>query len=1024
MTGKPSLKCLMAFLLLLINCTYLSAQERVVTGKVKDPQGNPLPGVNVNVWGTRISVTADVSGSFRIPVNSENSVLVFSFVGFLQKEVKVGGDSTFNVAMAYDNADLDQVVVVGYGTSKRRDLTGAVYSVKPGMVTAAPVTNAAEALEGRIPGLDITRNSGAPGGGVNIQLRGTRTLVGTANGYGGTNLNSSPLVIIDGFQGGSLSDLNPNDIESVEVLKDASSTAIYGWMGANGVIIVTTKRGKDRPKVSYSGFYGVTDLPEYPKVRMGDDFINFRKEAYAAANGNNYPATPTILDPNELYYYNQDKWVDWYKLVTQHGISQSHTASIQSGGDKTKVFFSTGIYTETGVVPKTDNTRYNARLNYDQRISNMFKAGFMTQLTYQNTDSRTDPMSYINNMTPFGDPYDSLGNIRLWPGLAPANYTDPKNRNLISPISDMRPNAYKWNTARGNIIANAYVEATPITGLSIRSNFGTTLTYTRTGQYFDSVTLNNYNRGNGSSAIIQNDFSRFYNWDNIVTYTRRIADHSITVTGLTSFTRLDDDNSYAGGTNLSGTSYQFYSLAASGASGRDIRSGYQKATTFSYAGRLNYSYKGKYLLMGTIRADGVSRLSENKKWDYFPSAGIGWNIHQEDFMSNLTFVNNLKVRATWGIAGNASLAPYGTQSVLAAPVNAIIGSGPVATTAPNPIASNANLGWEKTTTVNVGLDYAFLRSRIFGTVDLYQAKTNKILYLRTLPYSTGLSKQWQNLGTSENKGLEVALSTVNVTNRDFRWVTTITFTAAREKLTSLTGGGNIIDPNNPETNSLLLGHPIKSFYGYHKIGIWQTNDKDGTVTNGGYTYQPGDIKVQDMNGDGIIDATNDRGYLGSDVPKWYGGFQNTFSYKGFELSAYFIARYGNTIYADWIAARYNIDGTGNGLAVNYWTPTNPTNDFPRPKQGAKFSQTQYTGYLSMNMVDGSYLKLKTLTLAYTLPVNISRKVYSDKIRLYATGYNVWTKAKSPFLKNYDPERDGSENTPLTRQFVFGANIDF
>lgn len=1024
MTGKPSLKCLMAFLLLLINCTYLIAQERVVTGKVKDPQGNPLPGVNVNVWGTRISVTADVTGAFRIPVSSENSVLVFSFVGFLQKEVKVGSDSTFNIAMAYDNADLDQVVVVGYGSSKRRDLTGSVYSVKPNMVTAAPVTNAAEALEGRIPGLDITRNSGAPGGGVNIQLRGYRTLNGTSNGQGILDGNSGPLVIIDGFQGGSLSDLNPNDIESVEVLKDASSTAIYGWMGANGVIIVTTKRGKDRPKVSYNGYYGVNELPQYPKVRTGDDFINFRKEAYAAANGNTYPATETILDPNELYWYQQNKWVDWYKLVTQKGISQSHTASIQSGGDKTKVFFSTGMYKETGILPGTDNTRYNARLNYDQRISNTFKAGMYTQITYQNTNSRTDPMSQINNMDPLGEPYDSLGNIRLFPGYKPGVTTDPKNKNLLNPITDERPGSYKWNTGRGNVIANGYLEITPVTGLSIRSNFGATITYSRTGQFFDSVALANYNQGVGSTGYVQNDFTRFYNWDNIITYTKRMNGHNITLTGLTSFTRSEYDQNTERGLHLSGTSYQYYNLAASAADGRDIGSQYVKSTTFSYAGRLNYSYKGKYLFQATIREDGVSRLSENRKWDYFPSAGIGWNIHQEDFMSNLTFVNNLKVRATWGVAGNASLQPYGTQNTLADPVNYIIGTGAVPTTTPNPTASNANLGWEKTATVNLGLDFALFKSRIFGSVDLYKAKTTDILYLRTLPYSTGLAQQWQNLGTSENRGVEVALSTVNVASHDFRWTTTFTFTAAREKLVSLIGNKDIISATAAETASLLIGHPIKSFYNYQKTGIWQTDENKDGVKFGSHVYQPGDIKVLDMNGDNVIDATNDRGYVGSDVPKWYGGFQNSFSYKGWELSVYFIARYGNTINADWIAARYNVGGTGNGLSVNYWTPTNPTNDFPRPYLNSALSAAGYTGYLDMNMVDGSYVKLKTATLAYTLPSSISRKVFSERIRLYATGNNIWTKAKSPFLKNYDPERDGSENTPLTRQFVFGANIDF
>lgn len=1027
MIGKPSsLKCLMAFFMLL-NCTCLIAQERVVTGKIKDPTGNPLPGVNVNVWGTRISVTADVTGTFRIPVPTENSVLVFSFVGFLQKEQKVGTDSTFTISMAYDNADLDQVVVVGYGTSKRRDLTGAVYSVKPSMVTAAPVSNAAEALQGRIPGLDIQRSSGAPGAGTTIQLRGNRTLSGTDNGTTGSS--SSPLVIIDGFQGGDIGDLNPNDIESVEVLKDASSTAIYGWMGANGVIIVTTKRGKDRPKVSYHGFYGVNGMPVYPDVRMGESYINFKKEAYRTVNGTT-PSTEGVLDPNELAYYQQNKWVDWYKEVVGNGILQSHTASIQSGGDKTKVFFSAGVYNEQGVLKDQSNTRYNSRLNYDQRISNVFKAGFMTQLTYQNTNSRTDPMSQISQMSPLGEAYDSTGSIRLFPGLTPSYIAgltggDPKTKSYLSPLTDEREGSYKWNTARGNIIANAYLEITPITGLSIRSNFGTTITYSREGQYFDSVTLANYQKGNGSTARIESEFTRFYTWDNIVTYNRKMADHSITVTGLTSYTRSDWDQAVAAGKNLSSTDYGYSNLAATAASTRTTESDYIKTTTFSYAGRLNYSYKGKYLLMGTLRADGVSRLSAGNKWDYFPSAGIGWNIHQEDFMSNVTFVNNLKIRATYGIAGNASVSAYETQTSVS-PSSAIIGTGVVATTSLGATTGNTNLRWEKTSTVNMGLDFAFLKSRIFGSVDVYQSKTTDILYLRTLPYSTGLSQQWQNIGESENQGVEVALSSVNVNARNFRWTSTITFTSAREKLTKLlTNKDVIIYTNDPERRTLMIGRPIKSFYGYQKTGIWQTDENKDNVTTSGHVYEAGDIKVLDRNNDNIIDGDNDRGYMGSSVPKWYGGFQNTFSYKGFDLSVYIIARWGSTIYAEWIASHYNVGGSGNGFAeFDYWTPENPTNDFPRPRLNAKLGDANYIGYLSMNMVDGSYVKLKTLTLAYTLPVKVSRKAFIEKVRLYATGNNIWTKAKSPYLKNYDPERDGSENTPITRQFVFGANIDF
>jgi len=1018
MTGKPSLKCLMAFLLLLINCTYLLAQERVVTGKVKDPQGNPLPGVNVNVWGTRISVTADVTGSFRIPVSSENSVLVFSFVGFLQKEVKVGSDSTFNVSMGYDNADLDQVVVVGYGTSKRRDLTGSVYSVKPNMVTGTPTFNAGEALEGRIPGLDINRTSGAAGAGVNIQLRGNRTLSGTTNGV--TGATSQPLVIIDGFQGGSLSDLNPNDIESVEVLKDASSTAIYGWMGANGVIIVTTKRGKDRPKVSYNGYYGVNGYVAYPKVHMGDAYVAMRREAYRAVHNDSLPATDDVLfnATTELPAYKAGQWVDWYSLLNRNGIEQSHTASIQSGGDKTKVFFSTGYYQEQGMLRGNDMKRYNARLNYDQRISNTFKSGFMTQLTWYNINNRTDPMSQVNSLTPLGLPYDSLGNINLYPlsGIT----------NKINPLTDERPGAYTDNQIRGNVIANAYVELTPLPGLSLKTNFGTNITFSRRGQYFDSLTLANFGKSPTYSQIT-NDFGRFYSWENILTYTHKIEDHSFTITGITSLTRFDDDGSVAKGQRQTLGSSLFYNLNSSEATSRGTSSSFTRYNTMSYAGRLNYSFKGKYLFQATIRTDGVSRLAPGHKWDYFPSAGIGWNIHQENFMSNVLFVNNLKLRATYGVSGNASVQPYGTQSNFT--VGGLTFGNVVDPTSfyniGSSIVANSNVGWEKTAQVNLGLDFALFRSRLYGTIDVYKSKTTDVLMQRPLPPSTGLGFVWQNIGATENKGVELAISSINTASRDFRWTPTVTFTAANEKITSLLYNKDIL---NAETNSLLIGHPVNSFYNYKKLGIWQLDEakEASSYKVGTYTYKPGDIKVADLNGDSIID-NNDKTYVGSTVPKWYGGLQNTFTYKGFELSVYILARWGQTINADWMASRFVPDGSANTLSsANYWTPENPTNDFPRPRQGVTSlaNYSGYTGYYGLNFIDGSYVKLKTVTLAYTLPASISRKAFSERIRFYVTGNNVFTKAKNHLLKNYDPERGGSENTPLTRQVVFGANVDF
>lgn len=1016
MTGKPSLKCLTAFLLLLLANSYLFAQEKIVTGKVKDPQGNPLPGVNVNVWGSRQSVTADVTGSFSIPVPSDNSTLVFSFVGFLQKEVKVGDQTDLQVTMAYDNADLDQVVVVGYGTQRRRDLTGSVYSVKPGQITQTPTFNALEALQGRVPGLDITRSSGNAGAGVNILVRGQRTL-------NVAQVVQEPLYIIDGFQGGNIADLNPNDIESVEVLRDASATAIYGWMGANGVIIVTTKKGKERPKVSYNGYYGVNGYTAYPKPRIGDDYVKLRREAYRTTNGD-YPANDELLFTAgpERDAYLADQWIDWVDLVQRNGVQQSHTASIQSGGDKTKVFFSTGYYKEEGALRGNDMTRYNARLNYDQRISNVFKSGLLTQVTYSKTNLRTDPITNALTTIPLGQVYDDLGNIRV---------VALDNSARVSPLSDERPLAYKHEQLRTNLTANGYLELTPVNGLSIRSNLGTSISFFRTGYFGDSLTVQNFNR-NPTTARQQTGFSRFYNWDNILTFTRKFNDHGLTLTALTSYTRSDEEGLVYNGIRQLAMSQYFYALengtwVANPGNGPSSGSDYTKATSFSYAGRINYSYKGKYLLTASLRADGVSRLAPGQKWDYFPSAAVAWNIHQEDFMQNALFVNNLKLRASYGIAGNAGLPAYATQNGIIGGVNLGFGDANAPYYIFNTIVGTPNLGWEKTASTNLAMDFAFFKSRLYGTVEVYRAHTTDILFSRSLPQSTGRGSVWQNICETKNKGIELAISSVNVNTSDFRWTTNLTYTSAREEITSLIDGKDI---HSTERNSLLLGHPVSSFFTYKKLGIWQTSEAAKASelkwgTSAGTGFKPGDIKLADLNGDSIING-EDRTFVGSTVPKWYAGLQNTFSYKGFELSVYVFARWGQVIDAEFMT-RYTPSGTGtsnNGPAkFDYWTPENPTNDFPRPNLGMN-SITNVNGYQTLSFIDGSFFKVKTVQVAYTLPASASRKLYTERIRIYATGNNIFTKAKNKLLTDYDPERGGSESSPLSRQVIVGVNVDF
>jgi TonB-linked SusC/RagA family outer membrane protein len=723
-------------------------------------------------------------------------------------------------------------------------------------------------------------------------------------------------------------------------------------------------------------------------------------------------------DAAELNAYKNGSWVDWYDLVNRNGMEQSHTASIQSGGEKSKVFFSTGYYKEEGMLRGNDFTRFNARLNFDQKISNTFKAGLSTQFTYNNTNNRYDPLTQINSIGPLGVPYDDQGNIKLYP-----QETSAIPNSKLSPLADERPGVYKDNLIRGNAMTNGYFEITPITGLSIRSNLGTSISFSRQGLYYDSLSLRRRLNSLANYAEQRTNFSRFYSWDNIITYTRKIADHSVTLTGISSYTRSDEDELTAGGQRILLPSNQFYRLDATEATSRAISSKLTKATTLSYAGRLNYSFKGKYLLTASLRADGVSRLAPGNKWDYFPSAAVGWNIHQEEFMKDVYFVNNFKVRASYGVAGNAGIPSYATQTLIV-PYTYGQGFGDLSAIQYrfNTVTGTADLGWEKTATLNLGFDFALFKSRLFGTIDMYKAKTTDVLLKRSLPNSTGLENVYQNVGETENKGIEVSISSVNVNNRDFRWTSTVTATAAREKITKLIDGKDIA--GTPiETGTLMLGRPINSFYTYRKEGIWQSDEasKAATVFVGTTPFKPGDIKLTDKDSNNIIN-TADYMYIGNSVPKWFAGFQNTFSYKGIELSVYMFARWGQMIEAKFMG-RYNPSGLGNGPAnFNYWTPENPTNDFPRPRKDASISS--YTGYQTLNFIDGSYLKVKTVTLAYTLPAMATRKIFVDKLRMYVTANNMFTQAKNKLLKDYDPERGGDENGPLSRQIVFGLNAEF
>jgi TonB-linked SusC/RagA family outer membrane protein len=998
-------KQLVLFLCAFVFTNVLVAQVKI-EGRITNIQGEPIPGVNVIIKGTTEGTISNEKGYYTISNVPAGATLVYSYIGMLTEEVSIENQSVIDLVMVEDIMSLDEVVVIGYGTVKRRDLTGAVSSVKSEEINRLPTHSPIEAIQGKVTGVDIVRSSGSAGAGVEILVRGTRSING----------ENAPLFIIDGVQGGSINDLNPNDIESIEVLKDASTTAIYGYQGAGGVIIITTKKAKaGRARVSYNGYYGINGLTPYPEGRMGQEYIDFRREAYRTTGKWDSPDDDPAIFGSQWEAVQKEQWVNWIDLMLNNGSLQNHQISVSGGTDKTTSYLSAGYFKEIGAV-KDDFSRYNIRLNIDHNISKRLKTGAQIQVTYSDRNTRKDAFGKAISATPLGTPYDEDGNIVIYP-IVNDNAT-------LSPLTDLRPNAAVDNTIGTRVFTSSFLEIEPVKGISFRSNLGANLNYEREGIFNDSASMAQINTKQNEASVNTTN-SKYINWDNILTFSREFKNHVFTLTALTSYTWNERDYFTASGIRQQLTSPLFYRLAATDPESRKIDSYYQSSKTLSLAGRINYSYRGKYLLTATYRTDGASQLAPGNKWSSFPSFAVAWRISDEPFMQNIGQVNNLKLRLSYGVTGNASIPPYGTQSLVVPAGNMSFGEVAAPAYSFNSLLQSHDLTWERSKTLDIGLETGLFNNRLNVVADYYYTNTTGILLDRPLPVSAGgmVSSNstfsiWQNIGNTQNKGIEIELNSVNIKTRNFKWSTSLTFSRNREKIVSLIEDKDIIID---EENSLLIGHPIHSFYTYKKIGIWQTSDSV-EMARFKIPVKPGDIKLADLNNDSTISGSNDRTYVGSSVPDWVCGLQNTLEFKGFDLTIYLFARWGQMIENE-LLGRYNPSGTGNGPAyIDYWTPENPTNDFPRPHEGYKL--TDYIGYQTLYLVDGSYFKIKNITLGYTLPKKISEKVYIRNLRVYVTASNILTIARSHLVKYYDPENRGSEKAPMSRQLVFGVNVDF
>ncbi|POY35889.1 SusC/RagA family protein [Solitalea longa] len=972
------------------------AQHRQLKGKITDAQTNePLPAVTISVKGSSMGGASDAEGMFSISIPSGEVTLVFNYIGYGTREIKVSeGQTGINVQMTAVAKGLDEVVVIGYGAVKKSDLTGSVTSLKAEELKKIPTGNVVEAIQGKVPGLDITRTSGSSNAGVNVTVRGTRSI----------NAGNGPLYVIDGVQYSNVQDINSNDIQSMEVLKDASSTAIYGSRGANGVIIITTKKGTSgKAKVSFNTYAGMSKVAGYPSVNDATGYVALAREANRTTGKWASPADDSkIFNTTQLDAINNNIQTNFSDLLLHNGMQQDYQVGLTAGSEKLRSYISLDYYNEKGVLMLDNLQRYTGRLNLDYDLNRYLTLGTQTQVTFNNQSTRQDPLNLANKISPLTFAFNEDGSLNMVPNQGKD----------INPLADEQNGAFEDNASTTRLFPTLYAELKPFKGLNARTVFSFNSSSTRQGVFKSANTIARF--GQASEASYANTNSRNLSWENIITYQKELKGHSLTVTGISSYLKFENETASALGRNLLLTSQLYYALANS-TQDVSIYSNYNKNTLVSYAGRVNYGYKSKYLLTLTGRFDGASVLGEGNKWDFFPSVAGAWRPIAEDFLKDSKVMSDLKVRASYGISGNSSVSAYSSQSSLVR-IPFAYGDSPAAGFAYAKQIGNPDLKWEKSATTDIGVDFGLFNNRVSGTVDVYDTRTSDLLYDRVMPLTSGVSIITQNIGKTRNKGIELSLTTQNIVKPSFNWATTFSFFKNNEEIVALTDGATVLNTGTTSTPKfLVVGSPVNSFYDFEKVGIWQNSELDQATK---YGKKPGDIKIKDQDDDGVIDNIHDRKVIGSAVPSWSGGFNSDLTFKNFEFSFYIYARMGQTINSAYMS-RFDPQGIENSATVSYWTPENPTNDWPRPTTAVSFTSLPYAS--TLGYMDGSFIKLRSVSLGYNLPKSLISKLSVQRAKIYVTGKNLFCISD---LDGYDPESAGSLTNPLTRLFVAGINLEF
>lgn len=960
-----------------------AADEQIgVTGTVTDSEGKSLPGVSIRVEGTNTGVLSDANGRYSISVPDRNSVLVFSFIGYTTERIPVDGKTLLDLTMKMEMTGLNEVVVVGYGSQKKSDITGTVTSLPKGRLENVPNINVAQAIQGSVPGIMIQQSSAGAAPSEVIMIRGRNSILA----------DNSPLIVVDGIPyGGQIRDINPSDVQSIEILKDASAAAIYGSRGSNGVILITTKNGSaGKTTISYDGYYSIQKFAALPEIMTGEEFYKFKQERFA-----------NQITLSEQAVYDAGTGVNWLDLGLRDGHSQQHNLSASGGFQNTKFYIAGGLLDVTGIALNDDYQRITTRINVDTKVAQWLTLGTRTQFNMDDRSGEGPSMSGLLWTNPLTTPYDENGNLTIYPW--------PEDLTVSNPLS---PILYTNTNKSYQIVTNnfAQIDFPFVKGLSYRINTGIRTRFTNSSTYRGRNTAS----GLGSLGSADTERGQYDNTviENILSYSREYGKHTIFATALYSYEKNNSGTNELTASNFPHDFLGYFSAAQAGSIEPEYT--YNDTKLVSQMLRLNYSYASRYLVTLTGRRDGYSGFGQQKKWGVFPSLALGWNIKNEEFFPFKDLFSDLKLRASWGLNGNQAVGAYESISRLGS-TDYVDGATTVAGYTPSVLGQD-ELGWETSSTLNGGLDFGILKGRISGEFNIYKTNTTDLLLNRTISPIHGINSITQNIGETQNNGIEFSLNSRLIELSDFQWTLSGNLAYEKNKIVSLYG---IMDENGKEVddvvNSWFIGKPIRVIYDFVWDGTWQLDEADEAKAWGS---QPGFVKLRDVNNDGQLTA-EDKQIIGQQDPKFLWGLTNSFSYKNFRLDVFAHGVHGVTknIFPLMTDLETFSVIRRNTTRKNWWTPDNPTNDFVM-----NHLQAEYMSGIRGYVYDpASFIRIKDVSLSYDFKGSLIEKAGLSKLKLYVTGRNLMTFTK---WRGLDPELSNQEAIPLQKEFVFGLSLGF